>query len=331
LTQETNDIFFLNILPMNDRQIELDERALIERSVQESVRLGFRHTLVTHGHKRQDPFAVAQYGMERDPGFSPLIAVNPLYQHPLQIAKKLITLSELYPQSRIALNLIIGSFATEMKAMHDELSFADRNLRLGETYEILLDLLGPQARSNLSGRHYQLANVEIFPKWKRKEALDLFVSGSLTLEFSDAAISPYFVKNMRPLNILEKAPGPRHGLGLGICARPTQAEAEREAAILFPKDRNGEILFSLALANQATPWNQWLRTVISESPEFDADFYLQPMKSFRSAAPYLVGSYEKVALRIADFAKLGYKFFLVDYPVGDGAHVEACLHLLKNH
>jgi alkanesulfonate monooxygenase len=326
-----SELFFLNILPMNDRQIELDERALVERSVQESVRLGFRHTLVTHGHKRQDPFAVAQFGMERDPRFSPLIAVNPLYQHPLQIAKKLITLSELYPQNRIALNLIVGSFANEMRAMHDELSFADRNLRLGETCKILNELLGPQARSNLMGRHYQLANAEIFPKWNRKEPLDLFVSGSMTLDISDAANSPYFVKNMRPINILERAPGPRHGLGLGICARPTQAEAERDALILFPRDRNGEILFSLALANQATPWNQWLRTFIAESPEFDADFNLQPMKSFKSAAPYLVGSYEKVALRIADFAKLGYGFFLVDYPVGDGAHVEACLRLLINH
>jgi alkanesulfonate monooxygenase len=174
-----------------------------------------------------------------------------------------------------------------------------------------------------------MKDSEISPK-STKQEIDFFLSGSLPANLGEKQNSSFFIKNMRPNTLMEKASRPQSGLGLGICTRSTREEAISEAHRLFPKDRKGEFLFSLALSNNETPWNQWLSPYLENNREDDPDFYLTPIKNFWSAAPYLVGSYDHVAKRLQEFAAMGYEFFLLDFSPEDFDHVSKVMDLFKN-
>jgi len=79
----------VNVFPTNDRQkTDFDYRQVVRSVVDYSIELGFSHTLMTVGDKRIDPWVLSQHCLEYNSAFSPLIAVNPFYQHPINIVKK---------------------------------------------------------------------------------------------------------------------------------------------------------------------------------------------------------------------------------------------------
>ena len=78
--------FFLNAFPPHDKGGSPDIRKDISRIREEIKGDEFAHTLFTVGTKRVDPWIIAQEAMRDDPKLSPLIAVNPIHQHPLSVA-----------------------------------------------------------------------------------------------------------------------------------------------------------------------------------------------------------------------------------------------------
>ena len=315
--------FFINIMPRNDRRDDRGFLSSVERCAADSVRLGFQYTLITFGHKRFDPWVLAQHAMRRNPKFAPLIAVNPAYEHPAAAAKRVASLTHLFP-NRLALNLITGSFINELSSLGDTLAPDARNKRLEEFCRVLQELLSPAGRSDHRGRFYRTKGLEIFPKLARPK-LDIFVSGSFQGLMGRSTLAPLFVRNLRPPELLKPAPGPDCGLGLGICARATAAQAQAAVRRLFPPDRSGRLLFSLALQNTDTPWNRWLRPYLSRNDDARPDFDLTPMRNFASNVPFIVGSYEQVAEKLKGFVRTGYRFFLTDFHSGDGEHVKRIL------
>lgn len=315
-------VFFINVMPVNDRREKVDEQLLFTETVEQSP-ADFRYTLVTVGDSRPDPWVVAQAGMQGHPAFCPLIAVNPFYQHPVSVAKRLVTLQSFYSRP-FGLNLVSGSFFHEMQRLGDSLNDRERNLRLKEFSEALDTLLNSTTGATYQGNYYSFRDVQLFPKTSWRP--DLFLSGSLPPEARPKRENLYFMKNRRPWEDLPPAEGPRQGLGFGLCARPDRAAARRALQELFPADRKGQMLAAMANANAETPWNRALRNQAA----FDESglYSLLPVRNFWSSAPYLVGSYEEVAAEIQNFIAAGYEFFLTDFHPRDREHVRACLRLL---
>lgn len=321
-----SDLFFVNVFPPNDRQKkDFDYAAMVDRVVDYSVEMNFKYTLITIGDKRLDPWVLGQRAFLRNPAFAPLFAVNPFYQHPVHIVKKIISLKTLYP-AKVAINLVAGSFFGELKALNDQLSFSERSERLVDFFESMQALI-QQKKQPHSGTHYTVSPAEIFPPYQF-EKFDFFVSGS---HFSAMNSCPeaHFVQSIRPLEEMPSAPSPRCGLGIGVCARSTREEALKAIKQIYPDDRKGEMLFHLSMANNETPWNQWFRKYLEKNSEERPDYYLKPMTNFWCSSPFVVGSYAEVAEQIALYGKLGYQFFILDFIPDEAPHVQKVLELIK--
>jgi alkanesulfonate monooxygenase len=310
---------FINIMPTNDRREISDYRGEMENCLKVSG--SFLYTLVTVGDGRLDPWVVAQRGMHLSQEFSPLIAVNPLYQHPLSVAKRVASLRALYP-NRIAINLVSGSFFHEMERLGDCLGSEDRNDRLRDFLSALNILLSAGTPKKYEGRYYQFRDIQLFPQDGRQ--VDCFISGSVA--GISSAPNHFFVKNVRPGATLPVADACNTGLAFGICARENRDAARMAAQLLYPENRKGRMLYDMTASNQQTPWNKWLR----ENADKDFGLYsLLPAKNFWSAAPFLIGSYEEVAQEISRLKAMGYGFFLVDFNPSEFLHVQRCLALIR--
>lgn len=280
----------------------------------------FDYTLITFGHKRLNPWPLAQYGMGRDSRFSPLIAINPIYNHPVETAQKVATLLALYSNS-IGINLITGSFFNEMQSLNENTSPQQKQTRLVEFFKIFSALINDGELKGFAGEHYNFSTVRIHRPVARKVAV--FISGQFASTVSDENV--YFIHNLRPQDSLPAATQKNSGLGLGICTRPSAEEAQAALDEHWPQSREGEIMFKLSMANSQTPWNIWLREHLKTSLPKDAQFCLQPLMNFRSSSPYLVGSYEFVRTQIKNYTAKGYDTFLLDFRHEDFAHLERCL------
>jgi len=321
----SQEVFFINVFPTNDRRETVDYKTLTKNFVELSVRHGFRHTLMTVGNKRLDPWTLSQWAMHENPQFAPLIAVNPFYQHPVEIAKKVTALHQLYGHS-LALNFVTGSFFSERKSVGDHLSFKESAQRLKESVSIVRELLEGTKPAISSGPFYPLQGAEVHPKCQGPR-FECFLSGNLRQDFAGDE-DCYFVTSMRPL--AETLPAaPRSGISFGICARETREEARAALSRLYPADRRGEMLFELSLANNETPWNRWLKTYLAESKQEDPFYCLQPMKNFWSSVPYLVGSYDEVTQRIREYIAKGHGFFILDFLPEEADHVGEVMRRLR--
>lgn len=310
------ETFFVNIYPTNDRRKNLDHKDLLKKVTTDSKLIGVNHTLVTVGDKRLDPWIVAQAGMQESESFSPLIATNPLYTHPIEAAKKIISLRSFF-DNQVSLNIVSGSFFQEMKAMNDNLTFEERGERLMEFFHCLSSLL-KTGKINFDGKFFKLKGAEIHPQYNGP-SIKYFVSGGLTKDFKDNP-DVYFVRNVKPLDDMQPADCKNSGLAVGICARKTSEEAQEAIKTSFPDDRRGEMLFDMSLNNNQTPWNDWLRKNILKY-ENSHEYCLRPMRNFWSAAPFIADSYDRAASLLKKYESLGYSFFILDYHPDEAQHV----------
>lgn len=311
--------FVINVMPSDDRRECVDYRSLASAAADEGASFGY--TLVTVGDGRLEPWSLAQYAMERNKGFSPMIAVNPIYQHPVLIAKKIVTLQHLYP-NRLAVNLVTGSFFKEMKNLGYNGDFIERRRRVEEFIGALLCLLETKGPCTYEGPYHQFYDVQLYPRPKAK--VDVFVSGSPLEDGALHADNIHYIRGYRPWEKEDTPMGDRCGLAFGVCARHSADEAREALAKLFPQDRKGQMLHAMATNNRETSWNMELEKYGKglDGQEF---YSLTPLRNFWSSAPYLVGSYEDVADRVKEFISQGYRFFLMDYHPSDGTHArEIC-------
>lgn len=316
--------FFLNAFPPHDRGLPADLTADIDRILSEAEGGVFEHTLFTVGTKRLDPFTLAQFLVGKSRALSPLIAVNPIHQHPLSVAKKLATISELYPQ-RLAVNLISGSFFREHKALADGTEYSEKSSRLLDFTLSLRKILSAGGPVYHDGEHYPLKGLEVAPKVSRAD-VRYFISGPRPPElesFSDT----FFVRSLRPLASTEKLPT-RSGFLTGICARKTTEEARAALKELFPADEFGRRMHEMSLSSELSPWNQFLRDYGKLHPD-DDHYHLGPLENFWSPAPYIVGSYDEVASVLRAYEDLGAAFFIVDFHPQDFSHVREVIRIFR--
>jgi alkanesulfonate monooxygenase len=322
----SDDLFFVNVFPTNDRQKnDFDYLSAAKNIVDLSLDLEFKYTLITTGDKRIDPFVLAQQCLNLNNNFSPLIAINPFYQHPVHVVKKIISLRKFF-SSKIAINLVAGSFFGESKALNDLLSFQDKNERLLDFFQTLQSLTDQKKKAH-HGSYYSAEPAEIFPAYQF-EKCDFFVSGSFFPQLNSCK-EAHFVQSIRPIGEMPRASSFNCGLGVGICARDTREEALKEIARIYPDDRKGEMLFGISMANNDTPWNQWFRNYLEKNAVDLPHYFLKPMTNFWCSSPFIVGSYQEVADQLHAYHSLGYNFFVLDFVPEEAPHVKKCLELIR--
>ena len=317
--------FFINIMPSNDRR-ESDDIFIpkMKKYIDETKQDFFKHTLITVGDKRIDPWVISQMAMERNPTFSPMVAVNPLIQHPFHIIKKISSLQMLYNQE-VALNLIPGSFPQERAALGDTLDAKSHFLRLKEFSLVLFDFFKKKSTGDYKGNYYNVSDAKIYP-----ELSNLSVSTFFSGVAHDDSLPGYYVKGIRPLNEMKEASSSGQGLLFGLCVRQTNEEALDALKKIFPIDRRGQMLFDIGIEGHETGWSVWMKDYLKNNSLEKNDFNLIPMRNFWSSAPFLVGSYTEVAAIIKRYIELGYEFFIVDFHPDDFSHVEECLKLTRS-
>jgi alkanesulfonate monooxygenase len=105
------------------------------------------------------------------------------------------------------------------------------------------------------------------------------------------------------------------GIRVGIITRETEEEAWRIAHARFPGDRKGELTHKLAMKTSDSVWHKELSKV-DTAPE-DGPYWLLPFQNYKTFCPYLVGSYDRVALEVGKYLAAGYRTFIVDIPASE--------------
>jgi alkanesulfonate monooxygenase len=148
-------------------------------------------------------------------------------------------------------------------------------------------------------------------------APEVFVSGSSPAGLAAAqALGATAVKYPQPA---EQEPdchetAIKTGIRVGIIARKSEEEAWRIANERFPGDRKGQITHQLAMKTSDSAWHKQLSQMSATPSENGGPYWLWPFENYKTFCPYLVGSYERVALELAKYLELGHLTFILDIP-----------------
>jgi alkanesulfonate monooxygenase len=290
---------------------EFHDRLALEAKWAEAA--GVRGMLVYSDNTLLDPWAVAQFLIERTEKLVPLVAVNPVYMHPFSAARMISTLG-FFQGRRVDLNYVIGGFARHLTQLGCALDHDERYGRLAEYAEIVDSLLTKTTPTTYTGEYYALKGAMLVPSFERELAPRVFVSGtspacgevrrrlSATRLMYPHEISTY--EGDRPLA--------ETGIRLGIIARDTAEEAWREAHSRFPVDRDGEELLELAAETVESTWYRKLSADAIESHAPKGVYWLYPFRAYRTFCPYLVGTYADVSELLGRYLSLGADTVILD-------------------
>src|SRR5205823_6665839 len=92
----------------------------------------------------------------------------------------------------------------------------------------------------------------------------------------------------------------------------TESKAWQVARARFPEDRKGQLTHQLAMKVSDSVWHQQLSDARGKGDS--SPYWLEPFQNYKTACPYLVGSYTRVAGELAAFITAGHRTFIVDIP-----------------
>ena len=264
-----------------------------------------------------DPWLLAQLVLQHTKTLCPLVAVQPLYMHPYAVAKLVASLGFLH-QRRIFLNMVAGGFRNDLLALDDDTDHDARYDRLVEYTVIVKGLLaGPDAYS-FEGSYYQVKNVKMTPALTPELFPGLTVSGSseagLAAARSTGATAVKYPQPSSAENGRLATDTIRLGMRAGVIARTTGEEAWTVAYTRFPESRRGQLTHKLAMRVSDSKWHQQLSELAAHASRHESPYWLGPFENYKTFCPYLVGSYETVAVELARYLRLGFRTFILDIP-----------------
>lgn len=269
------------------------------------------------------PWAMAQHVMAETKRSSPLIAVNPVYMHPFTAAKHVASLAQLHGR-KVYLNMITGTAVSDLQGLGDDLSHADRYVRLGEYVVLLRALLASARPVDFKGRFYTAAGLQLH--WRPPaELMPEFLIAGQSESAQRVALETGCIKmQMLPPDLEAGIRAP--GLNFGIFARDSRDEARKAAAQRFRDDPDDRELLTLTMENTDSVWKRHLYD--GQSGEMQANgYWLLPFLTFQADCPYLVGSYAEIGARIRGFAEQGLTTIMLDMVADEAemSHVRKAL------
>ncbi|MGW7362024.1 LLM class flavin-dependent oxidoreductase [Streptomyces sp. NPDC054841] len=277
---------------------------------------GHRGLLVYTDNTLVDPWSVAQLLIERTESLVPLVAVQPLFRHPFDVARAISSLGFLYGR-QVDLNLVTGGFAGHMRELGDVLDHDERYGRLVEYGRIVNKLLAGVRPVTHLGNHYGLNSAQLTIPLPPELTPRVYLSGS-----SDACVDAQqslgAVRLSYPRAFADYAGTPDalrgNGIRLGIIARDSAEEAWQIAQERFPSDELGEGLHDVAAGQVESRWHRNLSADAQRSHAPRDGYWLYPFRAYKTFCPYLVGSYEEVGRLLGQYVDLGITALILDVP-----------------
>jgi alkanesulfonate monooxygenase len=320
------DVAFHSVLP---RSVDLGEAAVtVRQAIRWSADAGLDGILIyTGAGSLLDPWVAATTVLAQTERLHPMVAVNPVYQHPYTTARMLLSLGLLYGR-RVDLNLITGTAVRDLESLGDAVAHDDRYVRLGEYADIVLSLLRSARPLDFDGHFYHVAHLQLSPPFPRRLLPELFVAGHSPSARELAG--RLAAANIRMLS----SAGQRDAaaVSFGLVARPNIADAVRAAQEWFPEDLDGRsVLAASVLQNDST----WVRELfeVAERGDYEDFYRLAPFRSMQADCPYLVGDYESMVAQLVGLARGGVRTFIVDVPMRecDFRHLARVADLVREH
>jgi alkanesulfonate monooxygenase len=294
---------------------DLFVRNLIEIA-QWSQQAGCEGILIYTDNSLVDPWLVAQVIIENTTTLCPLVAIQPVYMHPYTVAKMAASLGHLYGR-RIYLNMLAGGFKNDLASLHDSTPHDKRYARLVEYTTIIQELLRGAGPVTYNGEFYAVDKLRMTPPLDSNLFPGVIVSGSSEAGLAAAtalgAIAMKYPQSTQQETQVQNVG--EAGIRVGIVARETEAEAWELAHARFPGDRKGQLTHQLAMKTSDSQWHKQLSQLAEESKSNNGSpYWLWPFENYNTFCPYLVGSYEQVAVELGKYMAQGFRTFILDIP-----------------
>jgi alkanesulfonate monooxygenase len=279
---------------------------------------GWAAMLIYSDNKQIDPWLAAHVLLENSHALSPLVAIQPLYMHPVTVAKSVASLSTLYDRP-IHLNFVSGGLPMDLNALCDEATHDERYDRLREYGTIIRQLVSSHKPYSYAGKYYKVRHIEMWPPVPSHCTPLFTISGSSPAGAACAkqigARAIQYLKPSDQYSVGQLDPGIQHGTRVGIIARGTSEAAWIAARGRFPENPVGaKIRDYFSHVSDSV----WVKELNALKPLPGAQTYwLGPFKNNQAACPFLVGSFEAVAAELAGYIRLGLRTFLLEHPLDD--------------
>ncbi|MEF2246377.1 LLM class flavin-dependent oxidoreductase [Paenibacillus sp. IITD108] len=306
---------YSSLPPHNSSKDYLSDVINIARLSEQS---GFDGLLLFTNHHVLDPWVMASVVLSNTEKLIPLIAAQPYMLPPFTAAKMIQSLNYLYNR-RININLLSGSRESELKEVNAML--ADKSARFNRLEEyttILREILVSKLPVVYEGEYYKLQGLHISPIITEEQMPVFFVAGNSSEAISSAQkYGDVTLFRPEPFNIFEKfyvekimGSKIRIAIRISIITRPTSAEAWDVAESRFPSDKDG-LTRTRVRKNSSASNTRTMANLALKQEVYDDVFWMGAFLRGKSSDPYLVGSYEEVALYLAQYINLGVKILLI--------------------
>ncbi len=277
--------------------------------------MGCKGILVYSENSLVDPWLVSQVILENTRALCPLIAVQPVYMHPYTVAKMITTLANLYGR-QVYLNMIAGGFRNDLIALNDETAHDKRYDRISEYTLIIKELLQGLKPVSFAGEFYTVDKLKLSPALDPELFPGIFISGSSDAGMATARVTGataiQYPKPVQEYTGKQCNTQLETGIRIGIISRESADEAWAVAHERFPEDRKGQITHQLAMKVSDSVWHKQLSELEESGKE--SPYWLIPFQNYKTACPYLVGSYEQVGIELAGYIAAGYRTLILDIP-----------------
>ena len=289
--------------------------AQVVKVAQWSERAGCEGILVYTDNSLVDPWLVSQIITQHTETLCPLVAVQPVYMHPYTVAKLVATLGFLY-RRRLYLNMVAGGFKNDLNALNDPTPHDQRYERLVEYTMVIKQLLAGTGPVTFEGRFYKVDKLKMVPPLSPDLLPGITLSGSseagLAAAKATGAIAIHYPKPASEYVDARPDPTMESGIRIGIVSRPLEHEAWDAAHAYFPEDRRGQLAHQLAMKVSDSSWHKQLSEM--DAAQAQSPYWLVPFQNYKTACPYLVGSYDRVAQELWAYVSRGYRTFILDVP-----------------
>jgi alkanesulfonate monooxygenase len=262
------------------------------------------------------PWVAAQVAFERTSALVPLIAVNPIYAHPFQVAKLVSSYAQVY-RRRTYLNMITGTALSYLQAFNDELDHDQRYARVGEYVQVIRALLASDAPVSFSGHYYQLHEMQLEPGLPSELQPEFFFAGASEAAARSAALVDGTLMTMLGPELADSLAPAQRGIHLGLVTRRRGSDAWASAEHLFPEDRRGARVQELTMKNTDSVWKQRMFKAAQLGESARPGYWLRPFRDFKADCPYFVGSHDEAGALLAALVRGGIRHIILDIPCAE--------------
>jgi alkanesulfonate monooxygenase len=277
---------------------------------------GWEAILVYSDHAQCDPWIVAQEILRHTMQLRPLVALQPLYMHPLSAAKIVATLASMYGR-QIYINLIAGGFPRDLQTLCDATPHDRRYDRVVEYASIMQDLLRPRGLCSFNGAFYNVKELQLVPRLPADKLPVFTISGSSPAGLAAAKkLGARAIQYLRPSYEYAGVtfdPSLQYGARLGVIVAETRSRAWEIARQRYPTG-NSEMrkIRQYATSISDSVWVKELDKEIRVPPGHP--YWLGPYHYYRTVCPFLVGDEQDVSGEIANYVRMGLRTFLLELP-----------------